>query len=476
MPLVLTEKGLVIPNLSETEASLVAKYQTNIHPNISTQPDTFLGQNIEILSEAMQSFYSTLEWLHNQKRVSSAEDTFLDDLGANKNLPRLLASKSYVTMKLTGTQGIIIPLNTLVDDPTTKVRFSTQVAKRITSLDCVSSTFICTTTTASLNLQLKVGTTVFTQSTGAGGTGGITSALTALASQILIAHPEFTITSDSSTITISVMDGVTSVSLQPIAYFDYGTISSTVQAASTTTGSATAPTYADAYSIITPVLGLTNVRPIMTAITVGRDRETDSIYRNRIITSEATGGKGTVPAVITALRNTPGVTTVSVIENDTGSTVSGIPPYGLHCIVQGGTEQDIANTIWHTKGTGTPLSGSITVVYIDEYSISRTINFDRPIEVAIDVQIDYDPYPEEAISPSVEAAIKDAVCEYINGLNIGNDVIPTRIIPPIYLAVSGVAINSVQIKLHGGVSFSSATISIPPGSYASCLPTNVTFA
>ncbi len=475
MPLVLTEKGLVIPNLSETEASLVAKYQTNIHPNITTQSDTFLGQNISILSEAQQSVYSLIEWLHNQKRVSTAEDTFLDDIGEYKNLPRLLASKSYVTMKFTGTEGIIIPLNTLVDDPSTKVRFSTQVAKRVTSLDCTSAIFLCNTTAASVNLSLKVFTTTFTQSTGAGGTGGITSALTALGLQITTAFPTLTVTSNSNSITISATDETTSTSIVPIAYFDPGAITTNIECASSTVGSATIPTYSSAYSIITPVLGLTNVQPVMTAIIEGIDKEKDSDYRTRIITSESSGGKATIPALITALRNTTGVTTADVLENDTNAVGGGVPAYGIHCIVQGGADLDVAKTIYRTRAASTPMTGSVIVRFTDESSSPRIVKFSRPIEVSIDVQVDYEPYPEETISPSAEAAMKTAICDYINGLNIGKDVIPTRIIPPIYLAVTGVAVNSVLIRLHGGGSFSSSTIVIPAGSYASCVPAQVSF-
>ena len=42
-----------------------------------------------------------------------------------------------------------------------------------------------------------------------------------------------------------------------------------------------------------------------------------------------------------------------------------------------------------------PMLGSQTVVYVDENSIPRTVKFDRPTAVDIDVRVTYVSYPEE---------------------------------------------------------------------------------
>ncbi|MDC6695434.1 hypothetical protein, partial [Leclercia adecarboxylata] len=105
--------------------------------------------------------------------------------------------------------------------------------------------------------------------------------------------------------------------------FSYGIVKCKVNAFSLLKGSVTAATPGD-WGILSPIPGWNKVYPIIGTLVTGRDDEEDEDYRIRIRVSDGSGGKGTTRAVRIALENTTGVTHVSVEENTTAATVSGI--------------------------------------------------------------------------------------------------------------------------------------------------------
>ena len=128
-----------------------------------------------------------------------------------------------------------------------------------------------------------------------------------------------------------------------------------------------------------------------------------------------------------ALENTTGVTHVAVEENTQAYAVGGIPPYTIHCVVDGGFPADIAKTIWETIGCVTPMLGAEEVTYIDENSIPRVVKYDTPDPIDIDVKVTTISNSEEATPIDWQTTLKQAVADYINGLGLGLDVIPSKL-------------------------------------------------
>jgi uncharacterized phage protein gp47/JayE len=456
-------EGLVIPRQPEVVADLIADEKIQIHPNVNTNPDEFLGQFNNVLANSLRLAYEYLEAAYSQTRLSSAVGRGLDEIGITKGISRLLASPSSVDIVLEGINDIYIPSNSLVEDRSTKQRYLTTAAKRILNLSCISIVVNITTSAPSTAFTITINGTPYTRSTPGSGVN-MTTTLGLLAGDINTAAIGVTASSTASSVTI-VSNTSTNFELTTNSSFSYGTVKSKVNAQSLLKGSVTAATPGD-WAILSPIPGWQKTSPIMSTLVTGRDDELDEDYRIRIRTSDGSGGKGTTRAVRIALENTAGVTHVAVEENTTAATVGGIPPYTIHCVVDGGADQDIAKTIWETKGCTTPMLGSQTIVYVDENSIPRTVKFDRPTAVDIDVRITYVPYPEEPTPVDWQTTLKQSVADYINGLGLGLDVIPSKLYVPIYTSVSGIAVILIELKEHSSPTWGVSSITITASQFA----------
>ncbi len=133
--------------------------------------------------------------------------------------------------------------------------------------------------------------------------------------------------------------------------------------------------------IAAPAVGWTAVTNPLDAVP-GRDIETNAEYRARAELQQP--GTSTLEATITAIRNVPGVQRVFGFENIHDFVdVDGLPPHSIELVVQGGTDLDVATTIWKSKGGGVATHSSNTVPtslgIVDTNGQSRTIRWTRPI-------------------------------------------------------------------------------------------------
>lgn len=106
-------------------------------------------------------------------------------------------------------------------------------------------------------------------------------------------------------------------------------------------------------NIITSTLGITAVNnPSTASDIIGVNEETDVQLRMRHAQSLSLASTGPADSVEAALRNIPDITDAYVVENDTGSTVNGVPAHSQWVIVNGGTQAEIGTAIYSKKGIG----------------------------------------------------------------------------------------------------------------------------
>jgi len=462
-----TADGLVIPRLPEIVAELVSNEQINIHPNINTQSDVLLGQMNNVIADEIATVYEYLEYAYNQKRLQSAEGRGLDELAVLKGISRLQASQSLVEVVLEGTEDTYIPSNALVEDSGStanpKNRYLTQANKRIQASSSISTVFIINTSAPSTDFTITLNGVDYTE-TSPSIDVNMPDLLAVLAGNI-DEVTNISAVSDNNSITVT-SDDYSNIIMEAGTAFTIGTVKSKVQAKSVLYGSATAPTPSTSWKILSPVIGWSKTYPIMTSATNGRDVETDTDFRVRVRTSASTAQRGTTRAVLSQLLNLTGVTHATVVENTTGAVVDGVPAYGLSCIVEGGSNEDIAQTIWETKGTCTPLTGTVHVDYVDEFGITRGIDFSRPTAVNMEVKVWWVRNLEEESTVGFENIIKEVVAEYINSLGLGVDVIPSKIYVPIYTNITGYDIVGITVRELDVGSYQSNRFSIAPTQYA----------
>lgn len=187
--------------------------------------------------------------------------------------------------------------------------------------------------------------------------------------------------------------------------------------------------------IDTPITGWDSVTNAADAV-LGTNEETDAELRARRERSIARDATSIIDSIVAEVLAVPGVTALTVLENDTNATVNGIPPYNTYVIVRGGDDDAIGQAIFVKKTIGSPTFGTTTVQVPDSQGINHPINFSRPTERDIYVTVtlvkDSD-YPSDG-----DDQIKQAIVDYANGIlvagrgfGLGDDVIYSELYTPI---------------------------------------------
>lgn len=224
----------------------------------------------------------------------------------------------------------------------------------------------------------------------------------------------------------------------------------TVTATATCASSGAVAAVAGSVTLInTPTRGWTKVTNA-SAATVGSAAEKDSELRIRQRQSVAVPSKTPFDALDGAIANVTGVTRHKLYENDTGSQdANGMPGHSLAAIVDGGDVSAIAKVIQGKKGQGVSTFGSTAVAVQDSWGNPHTISFSRSAPVPVYVAIVLKVFT--GYTTQVGNDIKAAIAAYINSLDIGDDLLLSRVYSPANLGVvSGgesryYDINSLQI-------------------------------
>lgn len=127
--------------------------------------------------------------------------------------------------------------------------------------------------------------------------------------------------------------------------------------------------------IDTPVSGWASVTNALDAV-LGQDGETDAELRVRRAALLVSTGKATVDAIHAALIKTTGVLDALVLENLTSATdANGLPPKSFECVVDGGTANAIAQTVWDSKPAGISAYGQTTGTAVDAIGGNRIMGY-----------------------------------------------------------------------------------------------------
>lgn len=173
--------------------------------------------------------------------------------------------------------------------------------------------------------------------------------------------------------------------------------------------------------IVTPTLGWTAFTNTADA-TVGSFPESDAELRARQAISTAQPSRTVIEGLDGAIAALSGVTRFRNYENDTNVTDAlGLPPHSITCVVEGGTNQDIADAIFARKTPGAYTNGAVEVSVTDQYGVQSTIRFDRPTDVDIDVNVNVKALP--GYTNDITDQIKQAVADYCSSLSIGTDLL-----------------------------------------------------
>lgn len=205
--------------------------------------------------------------------------------------------------------------------------------------------------------------------------------------------------------------------------------------------------------IRTPTIGwqsVTNPSPAAE----GDPVESDAQLRRRQANSTMIPSQSVMEGITGAVASIQGVQRFRGYENDSNETDDdGIPAHSISLVVEGGDATAIAETIANKKTAGTGTYGTTSVTVNDQYGIANTINFYRPTVATIGVEISLT--ARAGYLSTTEDLIKAALAQYLNGLEIGDDIFISKLYVPANLTNNASVedtfdVTAIRIKKNAG--------------------------
>lgn len=470
--------GKRLPEVLDDNRSLaVLTFQDLVLPgdNVDVSDSGALGRLVALASPGEADLWEAAQEVYSAFDANSATGISLDNMILLSGIPARFEN-TYTTAQvlLGGDTGTLIASGNIVSSPTTSAQFAI-VSDVTLSVEAVSGITVNTVIVADSTLYsltyTRLGiTNTITYTSGVGATStSIIAGIKAVIDSTYSVDLTTTLNTDGSlkidnTDIFFVATWTNTANLGIIKVVKLGDVEATEvgpldQPINTIT------------QIVTSRLGWDSVMNPVSA-TPGRLRETDEELRIRFRNTKFDRATGTVEAIYSALFSLDDVTQVFIDENDTDATnANGTPEHSFLVLIEGGTSVEIGQAIFENRPAGILSFGNSSVTVIDKYGYSRTVRFSRPTLVPIYIKIDITEY--QSFPTDGEDQIRDALIAYVDGLNIGQDIVYSRLYTPIN-SVVGHEVNSLLIGTTSPP-VTTTNIILPFDSVAQLLPQNITF-
>ncbi len=176
------------------------------------------------------------------------------------------------------------------------------------------------------------------------------------------------------------------------------------------------------------------------------ESDNDARYRWRL--TKTSDSFGEYDSLYGALLQVKGVRNPNIQRNTTTSAVnSNVINSGISVVLLGGDNQEIAQTIFNNIGVGTVTNGDLEYLATDINGGLHPIKFSRPNYVPIRISMSLKALPN--FPTNGKNAIKQAIVDYFNSLNTGEDILYSRLFNPIN-KIDGFSVNNLKIAKDNG--------------------------
>lgn len=206
-----------------------------------------------------------------------------------------------------------------------------------------------------------------------------------------------------------------------------------------------------------------------TAAVPGLNQQSDQSLRAQRKITLASQGVALPEAIVSALYQVPGVTSLTFQENTaaTTQTINGISmvSHSIYSCVEGGTDTDVATALLKNKSLGAAFVGSTTVNVLEPYSgQTYVVKFDRPTPVPFLVRATV---TNTDLLIDATTAVKQAITDYANGLLegqpgliVGQDVSSFELAGAINIEFPSIYVSKVETSIDGGTTYLTTPIAI----------------
>lgn len=430
--------GFSRPRLVDIQTQINDALKSLFGANIDLSAGSVFSQLSGVFAEREDLVWQAMEDVYNSQYPDTAFGASLDNVGAISGIPRLGALPSRaLSVRLFGTAGTLVPAGTrfsVAGSPTTVFETDADVTLIAGSDAQQRVTFSAIPTAGQFKLNWNGQETDFLNWNDSLATiQAAFRALSPFAAGVVVSGSlspsglifDFAGVSGKQQWPAMLVSANTLVSGGPavttaVTVLASGENQGEVNCTATEDGALVANA-GTLTVIVTPVGGLNSVWNVLDAV-VGRLEESDNEYRARRAETLQVAGAGTLEAIRAKLLQVTGVTAVIGFENITDiPDPEGRPPHSFEMVVQGGEDQTIADQIWVTKPAGIRSFGTETVQITDSQGQVHDIQFSRPTELPIYVEITVtinSQFPANGV-----AAVRQAIVDAGNALGIGREVI-----------------------------------------------------
>ena len=214
----------------------------------------------------------------------------------------------------------------------------------------------------------------------------------------------------------------------------------------------------EVHVLTTAIAGLTSATNLEPGIT-GIVREEDPAFRARRENSTISRGTSSIDAIYEGVKSL-NLPYIAIVENTTSATVDGVPANSFLVVVEGGTPAEVSQVIYDNKPQGITSYGSIVTVINDSKGYPHDIGISRPTPIDISVTTSITNLPGASVDSAT--LVKAAIVDYVNNLNISEDVYWSYFFSAILEVVPNIKINSLQIKFTVGGTFGTTDLVLTP--------------
>jgi uncharacterized phage protein gp47/JayE len=401
------------------------------------------GTNMQLLSAytfETSSLWEALEALYNSMYPDTAFGMSLDNIVSYIGVVRIQATKTTTLAKLSGKNQIEIPFNSQVTAENVDTIFNLNNTVKLSNEACYDITLtIADNIPDNFTIFVNINNEVFNYVKQAG--ASLTTIVNNLVTLINASNQMIEASNVNDKLYIKTTDNDLLMEVYISQYISIDIVSNLGTFSAEDAGYITLAINA-LTNIQTPISGWISVIN-ETSPNLGRNLETDEELRIRRRASVSLIGAGTVEAIRAKVANLPGVSSVVLIENATDQTVNLLPPHSFECLVAGGNDNEIASTIWQTKGAAISTYGNVTIEVPDSTGNLQTISFSRPVYLYIYVDITL--VKDESKFPiNGNDIIKNNVVAQISKFAVGETILYQSLFAAIY-NVPGVTLATVLI-------------------------------
>jgi uncharacterized phage protein gp47/JayE len=451
----ITPKGLAIKRFDQILLEMHDDLSTGFGVNTRLNPKSFLNVELTAIADKLAELWEFGEQIYHSQYPYSAEGLSLDNAVQFGGIARDEARPTYYAIHVEAVDGTTIPKGTLIrSDTAPAISFTANVDTLITRSSFSRASIRLATVQVPAVYTAAIDGVLYSYASVSGNT-----------TQDILAGLSAAIT--SADLVVSVIGD-----LVRIESVDVQRIHTLVLSGNLTTDSVTGlVTFASEdkgeivlpdgtiNQIVTMVPGLISVVNLLPYIS-GRLRETDVELRQSYADKIYARSSRMLESIRSAiLRNVQGVESVAVYQNDTDAVDSfGRYPHCVEIVVDGGSDQSIAEQIWDKKADGISTFGDVEVTIPGDEGEPVVIRFNRPEYVYVWFRITITMSTTSQLPPNYVSAVKSIILEQMRDVEAGKPIVPQTFISELYRRVPGIAYIDIP-------TFSTTNQSETPGDY-----------